>query len=379
MLPISIEIGLRITRPPDDKEHRVRIADSQQISYDTRRGNQVIDALRSQGIPAYPAVLPSILLNSPRFSTENHDLVPISGISNHLIVYCNESGIWKTYHSDKYGFNNPANDLYIKDIDIALVGDSFMDGACVPYNEEIASHLIDAGHTVLNLGRGGNDPLFTLATLREYTTHIEPPIVVWGYYEGNDLLGLNTTKDHEILSKYFNGNFTQNLFYRQQEVDNVLMQFADNEIFIQQEQQQQSYLIKHELIQLMKLSELRLRLNLITASYNCPSSDVEQFLAILKMAKDEVAQWGGTLYFAYFPSWERYSNKIYGASCMLDKREKILEEIEKLDIPIMDVQQRFDAHKDPLSLFTFRLHGHYNGDGYKLVAQEIKAQLTLDK
>ena len=45
----------------------------------------------------------------------------------------------------------------------------------------------------------------------------------------------------------------------------------------------------------------------------------------------------------------------------------------ELDIPIIDIHSKvFDSHPDPLSLFLFRMPGHYNAEGYKLVAEEIK-------
>ena len=35
------------------------------------------------------------------------DIVPLSNISNSTILHCNEVGVWETFESDKYGFNNP--------------------------------------------------------------------------------------------------------------------------------------------------------------------------------------------------------------------------------------------------------------------------------
>ena len=33
---------------------------------------------------------------------------------------------------------------------------------------------------------------------------------------------------------------------------------------------------------------------------------------------------------------------------------------------------------DPLSLFPFRVHGHYNAEGYRLVAEVIGKRLEAD-
>ena len=36
-----------------------------------------------------------------------HNFIPLAGISNKFTISCNELGFWTTYHSDRYGFNNP--------------------------------------------------------------------------------------------------------------------------------------------------------------------------------------------------------------------------------------------------------------------------------
>jgi len=51
----------------------------------------------------------------------------------------------------------------------------------------------------------------------------------------------------------------------------------------------------------------------------------------------------------------------------------------ELDIPIIDIHEEvFDSHPDPLSLFPFRLFGHYTAEGYKLVAEAIGKRLEAD-
>ena len=50
----------------------------------------------------------------------------------------------------------------------------------------------------------------------------------------------------------------------------------------------------------------------------------------------------------------------------------MLNIVNKLEISIIDINKElFSKHKDPLSLFPFRSHGHYNEKGYKLVAKKI--------
>ena len=70
---------------------------------------------------------------------------------------------------------------------------------------------------------GGNGPLIEYATLREYlNTNVKK--VLWIYYEGNDLSDLNLEKKNNILINYLKDlNFTQNLKFRQNKIDNLLL------------------------------------------------------------------------------------------------------------------------------------------------------------
>ena len=53
--------------------------------------------------------------------------------------------------------------------------------------------------------------------------------------------------------------------------------------------------------------------------------------------------------------------------------------VKKLNIPIIDVHEEvFIYHSDPLSLFPFRRHNHYNGEGNYLISDYIKKRLNND-
>ncbi len=59
--------------------------------------------------------------------------------------------------------------------------------------------------------------------------------------------------------------------------------------------------------------------------------------------------------------------------------EIVKQEINKLNISIIDIHEEvFEINKDPLSLFPFGIHGHYNADGYRLVAEAIQKRIIED-
>ena len=113
--------------------------------------------------------------------------------------------------SDRYGFNNPDEIWDAKKIEYITIGDSFTYGDCVNRPFDIASNLRSkTKKNVLNLGYPSNGPLTSYATLKEYIQN-NPKYVIWLYYEGNDLQDLDKELNSDILMKYLNPNFSQNL------------------------------------------------------------------------------------------------------------------------------------------------------------------------
>ena len=170
------------------------------------------------------------------FMSKNYPLLPLSGISNTKIIFCNENGYYANYRSDRYGFNNPDDQWDKNEIEYLLVGDSFTHGSCVNRPNDIGSVLRTlTSKPVLNLGLGGNGPLIEYATLREYL-NVNVKKVIWIYY-GNDIENLVVEKKNNILIKYLDDlNFTQNLKLKQNEIDNLAIEMI-NELQLQMKEE----------------------------------------------------------------------------------------------------------------------------------------------
>ena len=84
-----------------------------------------------------------------------------------------------------------------------MLGDSFTQGSCVQPGDDFASQIrLLSKQNVLSLGMAGNGPLLELASLVEYGLKKEPKIVLWIYFERNDLDDLKYEKSNSILKKY---------------------------------------------------------------------------------------------------------------------------------------------------------------------------------
>ena len=73
----------------------------------------------------------------------------------------------------------------------------------------------------------------------------------------------------------------------------------------------------------------------------------------------------------YFARANLDQKNLYGNE-KIESYELIKEFLKEQDIKLVDIQELvFKNHSDPLSLFPFRGFGHFNEEGYKLVAESI--------
>ena len=343
------------------------------IHFDRRTRIEVIQDLKATGVDAVPDIAPSFVLKSSgkniyksTLSLDGHELLPLGGISDRVTVHCNELGEYTIYKSDDYGFNNPKGHWALKPVDVALLGDSFTLGACVPTEKSFAALIGEAYPATLNLASGGNGPLIELATLREYLEDVRPRIVVWVYYEGNDLDNLYDEWKSHLLRSYLNRGFRQGLAARQHDIDSELLAFVQEarETSIWTERLGQA----RDAVKLMNLRALAASALRLQGKNTMDSQqEIDHLRTVLSEAVTSVRSWGGSLYFVYLPTWKRYAHPKLAPS----EREAVLATVKDLGIHVIDIHRAFAKEPDPLEFFPFRQAGHYNEKGNRLVANEI--------
>jgi hypothetical protein len=376
---------------------------------DKRTKEEVLKDFQKDNIAAHITFLPGILLTDyptkGGLPTRGGMIFPFGNISDRMTICCNESGTWLTYVSDKYGFHN-SNEVYHNDIvDAVAIGDSFTEGWAVPSKENISSVLMKAGLNVVNLGRGANGPLLEYAILKEYVGALKPRIIFWVYFE-NDLENLSHELNSDLLIRYLNeDSYTQELISRQQEINQVLITYIgkkrqelDNREHVRRQQLEianREEFASKQIIRVLKLRNIREITNLVPESRIVdvtppqelsPKDDVPSesfqlayyqniFKEILGKADQFVSTWNGRLYFVYLPSGGTGNGEVH------PWREPVMSAVTELNIPIIDIEhQVFVPHQQPFSLFAFEKppFGHYNVNGYRLVAEAIAERLRED-
>jgi len=323
--------------------------------FDTRKRIEIYDELKKEknvGI-VYAGIV--------YFNEKKMNIFPLSGLSNVETIYCNESGYFALYESDRYGFNNPDEEWDKKITNYLLVGDSYGNGACVDYDNNIAANLkkLNTNNiSIINLSYGNNGPLTEYASLREYMPNLKVKNVIWLYYP-NDIFNFIFELKNPILKLYLNDvNFNQNLINKQKIIDKLVQEQIDQEY--------KKTINTVELINFFKLYQTRAKFQPISASY-----DFEYYLPIFKRLMSEVKKYvkkhNADLYFIYLPEFAEINSSSKGYL----NRKKILNIINDLNIKSLDITSSINQLEDPLTIFPFKSPNHYNGLGYKIVANEI--------
>jgi len=147
-------------------------------------------------------------------------ILSIGGKSHSNIFLCKEK--YPVYYkSDRFGFRN-YDFLWSEKIakDFLLIGDSFVHGECVKDEFTFSNILNDKfNKKTINLGIGGSSSLNQLASVVEYGKIINPKIIIWFYFEGNDLDGLDSEFKVSSLKNYLKANYSQNLILKQNFID----------------------------------------------------------------------------------------------------------------------------------------------------------------
>tara|TARA_B100001964_G_C14198314_1_gene584481 strand:+ start:120 stop:1550 length:1431 start_codon:yes stop_codon:yes gene_type:complete len=354
-------------------------------NFDTRTLIEIYDDMKIEDKNITTVVHPTDILKD-----SNQQLFQLSGISNTKTILCNENGYYAIYQSDRYGFNNPDGQWGKKQIAFFLVGDSYVHGACVNEKNTIAGNIrkkIEVG-AVLNLGKAANGPLIEYATLREYLPLTNTKKVLWFFNEGNDLLNLSTELTNKILLNYLNDeNFSQNLYLKQNDIDTKVRKIVQKE-----RSREQQALKTNQLLRFTKLSFLR-RYTTEQLSFDPTVSltdeqTLEKLIEIISLSKNFTQKQGAKFYFIYIPHPSRYRmEELFDSKVQVDLEkyiiaenntpdfknyEKIINSVKNLDIPVIDIYKELHLTlKDPVGLYPFRLPGHYNELGYKLIVETV--------
>lgn len=346
---------------------------------DKRSKLEVILAMRKEGIQAYPPVNPFSLLaqcsqqrKNCFIQVDDRHVLPLGGVADATVVLCNESGQHIIIETDEYGYNNPSGYWSTRSHSIAIVGDSFVYGYCLPTERTMVARVRDRYPATVGLGGGGNGPLSMLGSIREYLKDSKPSVVLWTFVS-NDLEDLDREKRNSILARYLDEAFSQNLREHQDSVNTALATMAEQFIAAREITNFDRPLIRKDpglpsLVDIILLRHLRQRLGLWAKE----RTDFPLYGRVLAEARRTVESWGGHFYLVLLPS---QGIILQNDRSKARQRDRVRQIAEDMGVSIIDIYPNFEKGQDPQKYFG---GAHFSEEGDQIVADTIVAVLLAN-
>ncbi len=314
----------------------------------------------------YVKVWPKYFLN------KNLEIFPLSSISYSNIIYCNENGYFSKYKTDRYGFNNPDDVWDNEKLDYVLIGDSFVEGACVNSPYDISGQLRKISNKkIINLGQAGFGPLSQLGSYIEYMKNKKVKNIIWFYYEENDSIDLiHEKKDYLLKSYLFEKNYSQNLINdkKNSKKNKIVKEFSNLRLKKLYESHIENTDINLKIKRFITLHNFKNKI--FSKEAEIPLID-KDFFKILKKIKKISDIHESNLIFVYLPSYNTFTIKKPRTN-LSKNYVNIKKFLNEEKIAFIDIyQDMFEKSLDPFIYFPLRQDGHYNKKGYRKIAEII--------
>lgn len=345
--------------------------------FDERSPHQVIQSARSRGRRAFPAVSPAYFLAEAgsTLTIGGKPVLPLGIAAGADNYYCNESGRFANFATDRFGFRNP-DGIWDGPAEMVAVGDSFTMGSCLDEDSSLVGQLRQSGRRIVNLGMGANGPLVELASLIEYGGAARPKTILWIFF-ANDFEDLERESRNPILRSYLTAGFSQRLIERKTVIDPAI----DAAI--------EEHWKRIEAAEAMKdagpvpafftLPELRrvflhLKARATSRSTAMAMPNMPLLMEILRRARDEASRMGARLLFVYIPDC---LDRSYGQDRW---KEDLTASVRALGLRVVDTETAIARlrEKTPAGGYFYCPGSHLNEAGAAAAARAVLEALDRD-
>ncbi len=134
---------------------------------------------------------------------QKYSILPLGVLPNTKYYVCDEGYGLTTFTSDKFGFWN-SNEIYKKEIDLMIIGDSVSLNGCLQENKTFIGALRNK-FNVMNLSMGSNDPIHYASAAKMFIPHFKPKQVIMVFTRG-DFIDHYSQKVHIYKKIFFDKN-----------------------------------------------------------------------------------------------------------------------------------------------------------------------------
>ena len=316
-----------------------------------------------------------------KYDPKNDDILfPLGTIPSRNIIICEEDEGPIVKLSDRYGFFNKDNLWNIKKHNILLVGDSHVMGSCV---HEPHFKILNEKFNIktVALGIGGNGPLITYATTKEYLEKYNSDYIYYilatnDYsYPNFSVLAIDFVKEtqNEILLKTLKTNFTQGYFEK-----GALNKLSKN-LFQHSQDLVVMYNVNKSAANITFLKEFFSLRYLLRTSYNIISPILNPGIRFMDSVNEEL------LIETYKKTNALKPNKVVSVikpntNCEFSDDSEYIYIREILRIANIKKKNILDTTKNLCKKKFFSMKGnHLNQDGYSTLTNIIKKDYDLRK
>ncbi len=264
-----------------------------------------------------------------------------------------------------YYFNDKNNcrenkEIYYKNSDIVLIGDSYLWGVSINTPFDITGNLRNKfpNKRILNLGTPGTGPVDQLSILKNLTKNNYFKNIVWFFYEGNDFQETDINKTNSRINcQWGYKNLNDNIIlinnpYKLNKVTNLKIFLSEN---------------------LRGLSSFFKQFKSYKNKYEINKIHYNQILSEAKKYLDKKNVQNRIIY--YIPSYSYHSYKKNSKHPQLKKILSLRNEVKDIAIKngfkFVDGNIYLDKVKDRLQLYHYGYPTHFNSLGYKIVADQL--------
>ena len=300
------------------------------------------------------------------------------------ILMCLDEKVPIYFKSDENGFNNQYN----TNSEVLLIGDSFVQGMCVENNSNLSGQLKKLNIKNQSMGVGGNGPLFTLATLKEYGNFYSHNHLIYVITPDNDFADLSREINNPTLMKYLKRkDFTQDLIKKKKIKKKIVDNFFDNRIRDYREFIRYYHLDLHNIrvfIKNLKYQDINNNLDQIYQHLNDKKIDnifldiIDEIISIEEKSGNKVSIVfnivNPDIVFKDDASDYNLKNKLF------TKIDLIKKNLNKKNISFFDfneyVYKNYNKENiNEISHYNNQTWDHYSAYGYEVLAYKIKQEL----
>lgn len=291
--------------------------------------------------------------------------VLLGGVPERATLLCTgDSDNFIAYRADRFGFNNPDGVYESGMLDIAIFGDSFIEGMCLASGDDVASKVRATFPRTASFGFRGAGPLMELAALGRFGPALRPKLSVVVYYAGNDWENL----EMELQQPWLREALGEAARFGDPAVSPAQIDRFDGVIDSLWSDDAEGLARYRARVwrNFLALSQTWAALGL---HYPAAPKAQPEFRTIVARMRDIAAGWGGDVLFIYLPRVERFRGGIDNDFAFGQARPYFFDAVAAENVPAIDLVAEFETDPDPLSFYAE--DGHFSPKGAAYLANLI--------